>query len=298
MTHRLRRAFSWSVARWALYERCPLEYYYHYYASWGGWEPDADERTLRLYAMKKSLPLETVAFEAVLDALDDALSKAAVSAKGRGIELDFKSITRSAVLTARGTLEEFPPIEVRSGSISNEDARRVAAETARRLSAEAADSPLTDILAETAPLDIIRHTTPASFRMEGIEIWTNPLLLFRGKRGISVLSVAPPETPLERLYMRNAVNAAFAAETAGTAGTTDSRDAVETLSIVLEPPDTTTVRERLSTGALRKILRRSVDAMLSHTKLDTDIREESFPPTENPDACSACRFLQECRFAR
>lgn len=45
--------FSWSKTRDDLFHKCPRQYYYHYYGSWGGWHRHSDERTRKLYVLKK-----------------------------------------------------------------------------------------------------------------------------------------------------------------------------------------------------------------------------------------------------
>jgi hypothetical protein len=45
--------FSWSRSRDHLFQECRRKYYYHYYGSWGGWEPDAHPDVRRLYVLKQ-----------------------------------------------------------------------------------------------------------------------------------------------------------------------------------------------------------------------------------------------------
>lgn len=49
----LKNDFTWSLSRDGCFRTCPRRYYYHYYASWGGWEATAPERARRLYVLKK-----------------------------------------------------------------------------------------------------------------------------------------------------------------------------------------------------------------------------------------------------
>lgn len=45
--------FSWSKSRDEKFRTCPRQYFFHYYGSWGGWDPAADERTRTLYILKQ-----------------------------------------------------------------------------------------------------------------------------------------------------------------------------------------------------------------------------------------------------
>jgi hypothetical protein len=49
-----------SHSRDRMMNECERRYYLHYYASWGGWEPDADEATRAAYLGKKLLALPTL----------------------------------------------------------------------------------------------------------------------------------------------------------------------------------------------------------------------------------------------
>lgn len=44
--------FSWSFSRDRLFQACVRQYYFNYYAYWGGWDLDADERTRQIYILK------------------------------------------------------------------------------------------------------------------------------------------------------------------------------------------------------------------------------------------------------
>jgi hypothetical protein len=44
--------FSWSISRDRLFQTCPRQYYFNYYAYWGGWEMDVPARTRQTYILK------------------------------------------------------------------------------------------------------------------------------------------------------------------------------------------------------------------------------------------------------
>jgi hypothetical protein len=47
-----RNEFSWSKSRDEVFQACPRQYYFNYYAYWGGWEQNAPERTRQIYVLK------------------------------------------------------------------------------------------------------------------------------------------------------------------------------------------------------------------------------------------------------
>ena len=48
-----RNEFTWSWSRHRCFERCPREYWLHYYGSWGGWAANSDPAVREAYIQKK-----------------------------------------------------------------------------------------------------------------------------------------------------------------------------------------------------------------------------------------------------
>jgi hypothetical protein len=53
MREPLRNTFQWSVSRDRMFRTCLRQYWFNQYGYWGGWEPDADERTRQIYVLKQ-----------------------------------------------------------------------------------------------------------------------------------------------------------------------------------------------------------------------------------------------------
>jgi len=70
-----RNEFSWSKSREEMFRGCQRQYYYHYYASWGGWKRHSDEKTRRIYTLKKMTNQHLWAGEHVHRAIDEMLKK-------------------------------------------------------------------------------------------------------------------------------------------------------------------------------------------------------------------------------
>jgi len=50
--NQIKNEFSWSKSRDGVFQTCPRQYYFNYYAYWGGWEKDAPERTRQIYILR------------------------------------------------------------------------------------------------------------------------------------------------------------------------------------------------------------------------------------------------------
>lgn len=98
--------FSWSFSRNEKFQRCPRDYYYHYYASHNGWEFDAPEPARLAYRLKNltSLALETGA--AVHEGAAAAVQRARVGGPAFAYT-DFYSLARSRLNKAWRDSQDF-----------------------------------------------------------------------------------------------------------------------------------------------------------------------------------------------
>ena len=64
---------TWSVSRSRLFRSCQRAYYYQYYGAWGGWDPNAPERTRLLYTLKQITSFPLWGGSTVHDVIKDAL---------------------------------------------------------------------------------------------------------------------------------------------------------------------------------------------------------------------------------
>ncbi len=67
--------FSWSYSRATKYRQCPRAYYYHYYAAWEGWRPDAPAPVRQVYLLKNLTDLPRWSGALVHDSIKFALAR-------------------------------------------------------------------------------------------------------------------------------------------------------------------------------------------------------------------------------
>lgn len=77
----LKNEFSWSKSRDETFRKCPRQYYFQYYGSWGGWNVDCDDRTRTIYVLKQLSSRQMWAGQKVHDCIQKALQN-----KRRGID--------------------------------------------------------------------------------------------------------------------------------------------------------------------------------------------------------------------
>lgn len=71
----LKNEFSWSYSRAAKYKQCPRAYYYHYYASWEGWQSHAPAPVKKAYLLKNLTGLSRWVGNLVHETIQHALAQ-------------------------------------------------------------------------------------------------------------------------------------------------------------------------------------------------------------------------------
>lgn len=51
--NKIHNEFSWSKSRDEIFQTCPRQYYYNYYAYWGGWNKNTEEKVRKIYILKQ-----------------------------------------------------------------------------------------------------------------------------------------------------------------------------------------------------------------------------------------------------
>jgi PD-(D/E)XK nuclease superfamily protein len=97
--------FSWSKSRDETFRRCPRQYYYHYYGSWGGWEVDCPPRVRQIYVLKQLVTRAMWAGSKVHDCIKRSLTNIRRSidpmTEAQAIEATL-AIMRKDYLSSRG----------------------------------------------------------------------------------------------------------------------------------------------------------------------------------------------------
>jgi len=100
---KLKSELTWSFSRDRLFNECPRAYFYHYYASWGGWEAGANEFCRKAYILKNVRSIDAWIGDIVHQVIKWVLEskagdKATLFTKGRDISHE------QAVKTAKNLL--------------------------------------------------------------------------------------------------------------------------------------------------------------------------------------------------
>ena len=291
MVSGLHREFSWSLARWRLFLRCRRAYFFHYHASWEGWEAhNSRERSGILYRLKKARSIDELALDMFRVALRKGIEEGRVASWG--FDLPRKLVSEAYAVGSR-QLEEALALEVIQESCSRHGALARFSDALRRIADDFIRSPAEDIVFSVPPGAIITRGLGAPFLVEGIKVWASPDILWRDGGSVKTFSFFHGNVEPEIVVLKNSVDALYAAEFANVSV---SGASIDTLSVVLGAKGTgNVVRDRLGEVETCALIRNSTKEMLSLTKLETDVRESLFERTGNTKICEDCRFVSACR---
>ncbi|MCK5845463.1 MAG: hypothetical protein KAG97_12190 [Victivallales bacterium] len=291
----IKREFSWSLSRGAMFRRCPRAYYHHYYGSWGGWRSDADLNAVETHALKKLVSVDFFADSLFRDAFSLLLFERRRKPEQFISELRRRSMTAAGrrIRELRGTQSpnisngaDF--IERHYHGMNCDELRSVITMRLDTLSANLAESPALPLLAAVPYLSFIQFKKPASFTFEGVTIWTVPDYLWNDSgsiKGVNLFSYNPVDSGA--WSRKAAIDAMFAESLRPGAH-------VRVESAFLHLPSFPIIAYSAPRTEMRCEIKRDVDDMLAVTNIDTDIREERFVQTDNEAICESCPFQDLC----
>lgn len=299
----LENEFSWSLSRARTFQDCPLKYWFHYYGSWGGWEPDAAPEVRELYLLKNVTNLHLIAGDTVHRAIQNALED---HARGRPSDPEKVVLWCKAEMqrAVRESIEEAwrerPKqctrlFEHHYGPRPQRDflvriAKKVG-DSIRRFFTSAAFG----LIKETDPAEWLPMETLDTFQFEGTKVYAVPDFACRHRGEVLLLDWKTGQ-PDERNGDQVVLYALFAAARWGA-----DPDRVRGAPVYLlngggfEPrPVTPEDRARVA-----DMVRGSISAMRDRLKDPaTNTAEQSGFPASPGHACRSCNFRGVCTHAR
>lgn len=97
----LKRELTWSFSRDRMFNDCRRAYYYQYYASWGGWDRNADEFSRKAYLLKNISTIDIWIGETIHQVIAWVLSH-----KKEGIDIPFKQANEQALKELKRTWKQ------------------------------------------------------------------------------------------------------------------------------------------------------------------------------------------------
>jgi CRISPR/Cas system-associated exonuclease Cas4 (RecB family) len=298
--------FSWSKSRHDKFTECPRAYYFHYYRSWGGWEPGAPPEVRELYVLKKLSSRYSWAGSVVHDAIRDALLnwKERLPVDGakvveRALELmreDFRH-SRTRGYRTRKYRKQF------SGLVEHEYEEPVTDEEWRQ-NAETVRAALGWFFGSRWP-ELARHLGPEQwlevdagasfsfFTLEGVKVFAIPDFAY----------VEADGTPVVVDWKTGRVREGYDEQVLGYALYLSQRhrlplEKVRASLVYLNEGREQQVRvDASAVEGFKSRFAQSVARMrelLADPAANTPREEAAFPPTEDRATCARCAFRRPC----
>ncbi len=306
----LRHELSWSVSRDGAFRTCRRRYYYDYYLSWRGWEPDAPEPRRRAYLLKKLTRLPMLAGDALHRALEEWFDS-----RRRGRQLDPASVEERAVTLLREGyrtsrdgkwrrrpsklthLAEHhyrePRIDEADGSAAEYGGRYV--ERIRRGVRTFFEHPELADVREADPQSYLALEQMGTIELAGVRAFAVPDFAYRDERGRVVIYDWKSGAPRDVDRFQLAVYTLYAGEVWGAAP-----EEVRCIDAYL--PTGELVRAEHTAEDLEPVLARIEASVAEMAELHFDADREDgdperFPPldpVEGARECATCNYRELC----
>jgi len=294
--------FSWSKSRDALFNTCLRAYYYHYYGSWNGWQPDVPPDVRELYIMKN---LETIPM--LIGRVVHEVLEAVVGAMRRGWELpveqaidmgldplhdDFedsrKGLYRSQPKKLLGLQDHYYGIAI------SEESFQQAMATMKECITSFHNTHTYRRMTKFGPSSIMEFEELKSMILAGTKVWVKLDLMARDLDDTVVVVdwKTGPTPAAEDAELQLRIYGIYAVETYGLAA--DQLLAVEE-NLRLRERHVYPLDEAILDEA-REDIKRSVQQMQGLLRNpDGNVAfVQDFPMTDNLGLCTYCRFRRAC----
>ncbi len=192
----LKNDFSWSSSRVETYLRCPRQYWFHYYGSWGGWDRSADPRTRTLYVLKnldtRQSWIGSTVHNCVRWVLDTLRTKGEAPSEEQTLALLGRRLNKDFTESGEGLYWENP--KQHAGLLEHEyEEREIADEQWQAVMSKALACVSTFYASEVfrqlqaVPADQwLQLEDLASFELDGIKVWVQLDCAYREGDGVVI----------------------------------------------------------------------------------------------------------------
>ncbi len=299
--------FSWSNARHQKFAECRRAYWFHYYRSWGGWEPDAPQWKRELYVLKqlsnRFMWAGSIAHAAIRGTLTAIRQRRPVR-PDRVLERVHR-VMRQDFVSSREKRQWRDTIRRDfNGLMEHEYAESVSAEawqqawlTTRDALQWFFDSRWPALAQTLKPDDWLevdnQELSKSSHTLRGVKVFAVPDFAYRANGEVHLVEW---KTGLaDRSHEMQVVGAALYVENRHAVPATHVRAKVVKLSAGREEPMTI---DRAAIDRFHALFSSSVAAMrsvLAKPTKNIPLSESAFPPAANPLVCARCPFRRPCR---
>lgn len=286
-----KQEFSWSLSRESLFTFCPRAYFYHYYASAGGFEQFSSAELL--YELKQLQPLElwinSICSEFLRDFFYENpenfnIHKAAKQYFHRGA----RSIS---MREWRNDPQRLNLFESYYGLVEINELIEHGAKLLEQSSKNLIESGLIDFLQEIPYLSRKNFSFPICSNIGKIKIWCSPVLIWQEDGLLKFLTFNNGGTNKIKAHYTAGLHKIYAFNNLRV-----KPERVVTLNFDLTTGETTAISdEEINISKLINHVKNSTAEMLSLASSDNCVFEDNF--TQHINNCTKCKFQKYCSLA-
>ena len=294
MTNILKNDFSWSLQRFAMFERCKKEYFYHYYGSWEGWNKNADDRIKLIYRLKnikrENTWLKSIIEKTLSSAIKEEIEFNLASCKSFSIRNACRDIFD---LEEQAYLSDPKKLCLDSVYFAEESVSSLKTRTTARLECFwniIWENPFFKAIREKQYSDFVRTGGFGEFVLDDIKVWVNPCIVYTEKDKNFIVNIhpVPPENEIEPAFSM-ALSILFLNKACKYIG---GKCAPKT--VVADKDKCIVFEEWLPISKMSELIKKSSLDMLSYLTFVKKAYEENFPKTSGKEKCRTCRFREAC----
>ena len=196
MTTILKNSFSWSFSRYNLFNFCERAYYYHYYESWNGWDHYAFNESKKAFRLKHLLSKKMWLRRILRKSLVNAINTKPLSNKSLAVEFKhqlckilFADINSIHSEEWRDDPKKICIDELYYGKNTQDQITDwIKSETKNRVDI-LANSKLLHGLSNVPYSAFSATSTPISFNVNSVKIWSSPDLIWNHHGKTNILNL-------------------------------------------------------------------------------------------------------------
>jgi hypothetical protein len=293
--------FSWSLARYGLFQKCHRAYFYQYIATTGGWDKYTDQAVRELYTLK-NLQFSRQWLENILaSTLRKIILESPASPKEFEKKFFSEALKKFYFEKKELELEEWRQdpkklnlFEVYYHEVS--ETKKFLEELELRLLQTIKDivnSGYLEDFIKTPYLNWKKLPFPASFHFNDVEIWLNPILLRTAKEKLEIffLHFFHPQFSSTYLQKSSELGMMLAEQKFKI-----PKKNIDCQHFILSPENVELIQTPPLPDDFEAEINQSISEMYAIHPAETQVKESSFLklPEEARENCSKCKFKAYC----
>lgn len=285
--------FSWSLSRHNLFNQCKKAYYFHYYASWGGWLDEAPPSRKSLYRLKQIKTEKEWLDELILEAMAKAIKKEIEPSIHSIKSYCFrKAYAQLISLQNKEYLEDPKKLSLFSKYYGRESVSDIKERISDRMNNifEALNCESVISMLNKNYLDIISSNEFVKFSLGEIPIWCKTGFIYHDNDEITINNFRFNDFREDAAWaFSGAIVLIYALK-----NLLRHNKKLEVAATFVYDKKTLPVYSCMNTRETAEIILSSAKDMVRYLSPDNDANKDNFPKCSDKEKCRTCNFMEAC----